>query len=146
MKGWCRRMATAWRAPTRPRDNEITQAYNDGVVTVYAVADAAKPGYQPLPQLVQPPKAVLRYEEQRLGIQRFYSGKQNQVELERVIRTPRLACVSSQDVAVTEDGRQYRIDMVQSVPDVWPASMDLTLARVTQQYDVSKLDTGEGCP
>lgn len=129
-----------WRAPYRP-GIEVTQPYNDGVVTVYAVTDAARPGYQPKPALT--PKAVLRYEEQRLGIQRFYSGKQNQVELERVIRTPRLACVSSQDVAVTEDGRQYRIDMVQSVPDIWPASMDLTLARVTQQYDVSDLDTGE---
>ena len=129
-----------WRAPYRP-DSEVTQAYNDGVVTVYAVTDAARPGYQPKPALT--PKAVLRYEEQRLGIQRFYSGKQNQVEIERVVRTPRLSCVSSQDVAVTEDGRQYRIDMVQSVPDIWPASMDLTLAKVAQNYDVSDLDTGE---
>ena len=132
-----------WRAPYRP-GSEITQSYNYGVVTVYAVTDTARPGYQPKPALT--PKVTLRYEEQRLGIQRFYSGKQNQVELERVIRTPRLSCVSSQDVAVTEDGRQYRIDMVQSVPDIWPASMDLTLARVTQHYDVSKSDTGEGCP
>ena len=132
-----------WRAPYRP-GSEITQSYNDGVVTVYAVTDTARPGYQPKPALT--PKVTLRYEEQRLGIQRFYSGKQNQVELERVIRTPRLACVSSQDVAVTEDGRQYRNDMVQSVPDIWPAPMDLTLARVTQHYDVSKSDTGEGCP
>ena len=133
----------SWKAPYRPR-GEITQAYNDGVVTVYAVTDAARPGYQPKPSLTR--KAVLRYEEQRLGIQRFYSGKQNQVELERVLRTPRLSCVSSQDVAVTEDGRQYRIDMVQSVPDIWPASMDLTLAKVTQKYDVSNLDTGEERP
>lgn len=129
-----------WRAPHRP-NSEVTQPYNDGVVTVYAVTDAARPGYQPKPALIR--KVTLRYEEQRLGIQRFYSGKQNQVELERVIRTPRLACVSSQDVAVTEDGRQYRIDMVQSVPDIWPASMDLTLAKVAQNYDVSDLDTGE---
>ena len=130
-----------WGAPYRP-GSEVTQPYNDGVVTVYAVTDAARPGYQPKPTLTK--KAVLRYEEQRLGIQRFYSGKQNQAEIERVVRTPRLGCVSSQDVAVTEDGRQYRIDMVQSVPDVWPASMDLTLAKVTQKYDVSDLDTGEG--
>ena len=129
-----------WRAPHRP-NSEVTQPYNDGVVTVYAVTDAARPGYQPKPALIR--KVTLRYEEQRLGIQRFYSGKQSQAEIERVIRTPRLNCVSSQDVAVTEDGRQYRIDMVQSVPDIWPASMDLTLARVTQKYDVSNLDTGE---
>lgn len=129
-----------WRAPHRP-DSEVTQAYNDGVVTVYAVTDAARPGYQPKPALIR--KVTLRYEEQRLGIQRFYSGKQSQAEIERVVRTPRLSCVSSQDVAVTEDGRQYRIDMVQSVPDIWPASMDLTLAKVAQNYDVSDLDTGE---
>ena len=120
-----------WRAPYRP-GSEVTQPYNDGVVTVYAVTDTA---------LIR--KVTLRYEEQRLGIQRFYSGKQNQAEIERVVRTPRLGCVSSQDVAVTEDGRQYRIDMVQSVPDIWPASMDLTLAKVAQNYDVSDLDTGE---
>lgn len=143
MKGWCRRMATAWRAPTRPRDNEVTQAYNDGVVTVYAVTDAAKPGYQPVPQLVQPPKAVLRYEEQRLGIQRYYAAQQNQIQVERVLRTPRYGQITNQDVAVTEDGRQYRIDLVQSVPDVWPASQDLTLAKIVQKFDVSNLDTGE---
>lgn len=143
MKGWCRRMATAWRAPTRPRDNEITQAHNDGVVKVYAVADAAKPGYQPVPQLVQPPKAVLRYEEQRLGIQRYYAAQQNQIQVERVLRTPRYGQITNQDVAVTEDGRQYRIDLVQSVPDVWPASQDLTLAKIVQKFDVSNLDTGE---
>lgn len=130
-----------WKAPYRT-GNEVTQSYNDGLVTVYSVTNTAQPGYQPKPALTK--KVTLRYEEQRMGIQRFYSGKQNQVELERVIRTPRLNCVSNQDVAVTEDGRQYRIDMVQSVSDIWPASMDLTLARVTQQYDVSGLDTGEG--
>lgn len=60
----------AWKAPYRP-NNQVTQSYNDGVVTVYAVTDSARPGYQPKAALVQPPKAVLRYEEQRLGIQRY---------------------------------------------------------------------------
>ena len=122
-----------WRAPYRP-DSEVTQAYNDGVVTVYAVTDAARPGYQPKPSLTR--KAVLRYEEQRLGIQRFYSGKQNQVELERVIRTPRHGDVTNQDIAVTEDGKQYGIDLVQSVTDVYPASQDITLTKIEQKYEV----------
>ena len=139
-------MATAWRAPTRPTENQITQCYDDGVVTVYAVTDAAEPGYQPRPQLVQPPKAVLRYEEQRLGLQRYYEALQNQIQVERVIRTPRYGQITNQDVAVTEDGRQYRIDLVQTVQDVWPASQDLTLERIDQIYDVSKSDTGEVSP
>lgn len=130
-------------APFRPREERITQGYNDGVLTVYAVSDSARPGYQPVEKLL--PKAVLRYEEQRLGLQRTYLAKQAQVDVERVVRTPRFPGISSQDVAVTEDGRQYLIDLVQSVDGVYPPSMDLTLARLAQKYDVSDLDTsGKG--
>ena len=60
---------------------------------------------------------------------------------ERVVRVPRTGQVDTQDVAITEDGRQYAVEWVQSVRDVWPASVDLTLADLTQRYDVSKLDT-----
>lgn len=131
----------SWKTPHRPK-GEVTQAYNDGVVTVYAVTDAGPPGGLPVEKPVK--KAVLRYEERRLGLQRYYEGKQNQVEVERVLRTPRRKGVSSQDLAVTEDGQQYRIDLVQSATDVYPPSMDLTLTRITQKYDVSNSDTGEG--
>lgn len=131
----------SWKAPHRPK-GEVTQAYNDGVVTVYAVTDAGPPGGLPVEKPVK--KAVFRYEERRLGLQRYYEGKQNQVEVERVLRTPRRKGVSSQDLAVTEDGQQYRIDLVQSATDVYPPSMDLTLTRITQKYDVSNSDTGEG--
>ena len=122
-----------WKAPNRPT-HEVTQSYNDGVVTVYAVTDAGPPGGLPVEKPVK--KAVLRYEERRLGLQRYYEGKQNQVEVERVLRTPRRKGVSSQDLAVAEDGQQYRIDLVQSATDVYPPSMDLTLAKVEQRYEV----------
>lgn len=130
----------SWKTPYRPK-GEITQAYNDGVVTVYAVTAAGPPGGLPVEKPVK--KAVLRYEERRLGLQRYYEARQNQVEVERVLRTPRLRGVSSQDLAVTEDGQQYRIDLVQSTDGVYPPSMDLTLTRIVQKYDVSNLDTGE---
>lgn len=131
----------SWKTPHRPK-GEVTQAYNDGVVTVYAVTDAGPPGGLPVEKPVK--KAVLRYEERRLGLQRYYEGKQNQVEVERVLRTPRRKGVSSQDLAVTEDRQQYRIDLVQSATDVYPPSMDLTLTRITQKYDVSNSNPGEG--
>ena len=44
--------------------------------------------------------------------------------------------VSNQDVAIMEDGQRYRIDSVQHVPDVYPPCMDLTLAKVEQEYEV----------
>lgn len=119
----------------------MTQPFSSGVVTICAVEDEARPGYQPKGRLTK--KITLRYDEQRLGIQRYYSGQQNQVEIERVIRVPRAGNVSSQDVAVTEDGRQYRIDLVQAVMDVYPPSVDLTLAKITQDYG-KMLETEKG--
>lgn len=122
-----------WKKPNRP-SHEVTQPYNDGLVTVYALEDKAKPGYRPEPMLVK--KGVLRYQERTLGITRLYSGRQNQVEIQRILRVPWWPGVSSQDVAVTQDGKQYRIDLVQRVSDVYPPSMDLTLAKVEQKYEV----------
>lgn len=121
----------SWRAPYRP-DNEITQGYNDGVVAIHKTEDTARAGYQPVITLVEPTAWRLRYAELRLGIQRYYEARQNQVEVERVIRVPRVTGITNQDVAVTEDGRKYRIDMVQSADGVYPPSLDLTLAKISQ--------------
>lgn len=130
MKAWC--ISVAWKAPVRPRtDNGVTQNYNDGVVAIIAVVDTAKPGYQPQPGEPQV-KYTLRYEERRLGIQRYYSSLQNQIQLDRVIRVPWVAWITTQDIAVTEDKQAYRIDLVQSVMDVYPPSLDLTLTKIEQ--------------
>lgn len=119
----------SWKAPYRP-DNEVSQSYNDGVVTIYSVTDGAKPGYQPMPMLAE--KITLRYAEQRLGIQRYYAALQNQVQVERVIRTARAGDITTQDIAITEDGRKYTVYMVQSVQDVYPPSVDITLSKISQ--------------
>ena len=117
-----------WTAPYRSA-NEVTQDYNDGIVTIYAAADSAQPGYQPKPTLTK--KYTLRYDEQRVGIQRYYEAMQNQVQVERVLRVPR-AKITNQDIAETEDGVKYRIDLVQTVDLVYPPSLDLPLTRYEQ--------------
>ena len=122
-----------WKAPHRPR-NEISQTYNDGLVTICEVKNTAPSGYAPKEELI--PKVKVGYQERSLGIQRYYAAAQNQIQIQRVIRIPRGASVDTQDVAVTEDGRQYAINMVQTVPDVYPPSLDLTLAKVTHEYEV----------
>lgn len=121
--------------PFRPDDRRITQSYRDGVVRIYTITDAAQPGYQPkpTPTLVE----TLFYAERRVGLQRYYSGKQAQVQVERVIRTQTRPSVNPQCIAVTEDGEQYGIDLVQQVTDAYPASMDLTLTKIEQKYEVS---------
>lgn len=126
-------MARQWRAPHRP-DNEITQEMNSGVVKIYSVEDSAQPGYQPKPSLNL--KLTLRYEEQRLGINRLYLSRQNQAEVEKVIRVPRQDSISNQDVAILENGSQYSIDYTQTVQDVYPPCLDLSLVKIEQNYEV----------
>lgn len=119
------------KAPFRP-GNEISQSYNSGVCTVYAQRDTARPGYRPRPELKR--KAFLRYEEQRMGLTRYYTARQVDVEVERVIRVPQgpaAVIPNPQDVVKTENGVFYRVDLVQIVPGVWPPSLDLTLVRYT---------------
>ncbi len=122
-----------WRKPYRP-SNEISQTFNDGIVTVYAVTDDAKPGYKPTLGLKK--RIELCYEERRVGIQRFFSGQQNQIKVERVIRCPATGQISTQDVAITENGQQYRIDLIQKVDGVYPPSVDITLTHIRQKYEV----------
>lgn len=119
-----------WKKPYRP-NADVTQSYNDGILTVYSVADEAQPGYKPVEKLTF--KVKVPYEERSLGINRFYSAKQNQSNVERVIRIPKSnVAVTNQDVAITEDGAKYRIDLVQKVSDILPPSFDLTLEAFTQ--------------
>lgn len=122
-----------WKTPNRPT-HEITQSFNDGIVEIYSVQDGASPGYRPVPMLVR--KGTLRFQERYLGINRLYSGRQNQVDIQRILRVQKVPGVSNQDVAITEDGQQYRIDSVQNVLDVYPSCMDLTLATVKEKYEV----------
>ena len=77
-------------------------------------------------------KVKLRYEERSLGLQRYYNEQQNQVQVERVIRCPRYMDVTNQDIAETEDGKRYRIDIVQAIMGVFPPCMDLTLDKYEQ--------------
>lgn len=123
-----------WKAPNRPT-HEVSQPYNDGVVTIYAMTDKAEPGNKPTIELTR--CVTLHYAEQRLGITRFYAAAQAMSQVERVIRVPRHDTVNSQMMAITEDGRKYRIDLVQSTENVYPPSLDLTLSRVTHEYEVT---------
>ncbi len=119
------------KKPFRP-NADVTQSFSDGMVTVFSVADKAQAGYKPVEKLTF--KIKVPYEEQRLGTQRYYSAKQNQIEIERVIRVPiSNVQISNQDVAETEDGVKYRIDLVQTAKGIFPPSVDLTLKLFTQK-------------
>lgn len=116
-----------FQTPTLTR-NEITQSYTDGDLTIYEVTDSAVTGYQPVETLTE--RFLLRYSEIRLGIQRYYSAKQNQIEIDRVLRVPYIKGITNKMIAETEDGTKYRIDLIQTAE---PNSLDLTLVRYEQE-------------
>lgn len=126
-----------YQRPNRPT-HDITQPFNSGIVKIYALTNIAAPGYAPRMALKE--KVTLRYEEMRLGINRYYQAMQNNIQIERVIRCPRWGDVTNQDVAITEDGKQYRIDLLQSVDDVYPACIDVSLTKIEQVFEVAEND------
>ena len=85
---------------------------------------------------------MYKRQEQRLGLQRYYQSKQNLIDVERVVRTPRTGTVSSQDMAITEDGKRYRVELVQTVEGVYPPSVDITLAKIEQRFEDVALEGG----
>ena len=106
-----------------------TQSYNDGVVSIYTVSDVSQPGGMPVEALTL--KEALRYEERTVGLTRFYAALQNNVNIKYVLRCPRIRSISTQDVAVPVDGKQYKIVQIQYPQDVEPPSMDLTLEELS---------------
>ena len=124
------------KLPFRP-GNEISQTFNSGIATIYRMVDQAEPGYKP--DLKPVYLATLRYEEQRLGVTRFYAAQQNNIQIEKVIRVPAGVAIAAHDAVETEDGAWFEINLVQTVPGVWPASLDLTLT-ATEQKRVAVAD------
>jgi len=110
------------------------QTHNDGAVKIYTVDNIALPGNKPKEGIVL--KQILRYKERTVGINRAYLAMQVGADVSLLLRCPRLRDVFPQDVAIPNDGKQYRITMVQYPEEITPPVMDLTLERLEQNYEV----------
>lgn len=110
------------------------QTHNDGSVRVYEVENIAQPGNKPVERLVL--KRTLRYKERTVGLTRVRLAQQTGAQVSYVLRVPRLRDISPQDVAIPNDGHQYRITRVQYPEDTNPPAMDLELERLEHDYAV----------
>ena len=111
-----------------------TQTFNGGVVKIYEVTNTAPPGGMPVEGIAL--KQTLRYKERTVGLTRRNFARQDNVVIKYVLRCPRLRDVSAQDVAIPNDGKQYRIWDVQYPEDIYPPVMDLTLEEMEGAYDI----------
>jgi hypothetical protein len=111
-----------------------SQQFNSGVVKIYEVTNTAQDGGMPQEKLTL--KKTLRYHERTVGLQRFWTAQQANVKISYVLRCPRLRSISTQDIAVPNDGKQYKIVQIQYPEDVDPPVMDLTLEEMKAVYDI----------
>ena len=123
------------KLPNRPA-GDVSQTFSNGYVDIYKTTNGAQAGYKAVEKLMPNP-LHLRYDEQRTGVTRFYEAKQANVQIDRLIRCPRIPGIDSQDVAVTEDGLQYRIEQIQTVDNIWPACVDISLSKIVQRLEVA---------
>ena len=125
------------RQPNRSTGNgmSVSQRFNDGKLAVFCVENVAEPGYQPV--IGKRLLGYLNFEEQRVGVTRFYQARQAQQTVDKVLRVPKpnFEINAFDMVQLLGDGRLYRIDMVQLVTDVFPSSLDLTLSVAEQGGD-----------
>jgi hypothetical protein len=114
----------------------MTQTFNDGIVNIYSVGNIANDGNMPKEGLTLK-VGLLRYEERTVGMSRFWTAMQAQAQIDQVLRVPLTRSVSTQDVAIPNDGEQYEIKQIQYPKGVEPPSMDLSLERAEADYDIA---------
>lgn len=117
------------------RNKLKVQSHNDGIVRVYSVENVSAPPLMPKDGLVL--KETLRYKERTVGLTRTQIAMQDGATVEYVLRCPLRRSVSAQDVAIPNDGKQYRVRRITYPEDVAPPVMDLELSEVTTKYDVT---------
>jgi hypothetical protein len=111
-----------------------SQQFNDGIVKIYDVTNTAPDGGMPIEGITL--KQTLRYKERTVGLTRRNFARQDNVVIKYVLRCPRLRDVSAQDIAIPNDGKQYRIWDVQYPEDIDPPVMDITLEEMKAVYDI----------
>ncbi len=113
------------------------QTFNDGVVNIYLLKNIAKSGDLPKDGLnfkIGP----LHYQEKTVGMSRYWTAKQANTKVSQLLRVPRFQSVNTDDVAIPNDGSQYKIVQIQYPENVYPPVMDLSLERVDVNYDFDR--------
>lgn len=106
-----------------------------GIATLYHVTETAVDGGMPTRKLSS--FFHTYFADRRIGITRIYAAKGVKKRIDRVIRIEYTEDVLADDIAILDDGKQYRIDIVHQVEDENDLyCTELTLERLETYYDV----------
>lgn len=89
--------------------------FDDGIVEIYKTDNGADPGN--MAQEVLTYKASSYFAFSALGLQRIYTALQAKQQIEAVIDLPDWQDIQVHDIAVMENGLQYKIQTVQPTYD-----------------------------
>lgn len=111
-------------------------SFNSGIVNIYSVENIAEKGDKPDLQLKH--KWKLRFEYQKIGVQRFYIAQQNDVKLSQLVRIPQRLDINTHDVAII-NSIQFDIVQVQHSYDSKPLTTLLSLEELISKYDTTRI-------
>lgn len=110
------------------------QKFNNGIVDIYEVKNAAEKGDRKKDKLFI--RYHLRFAYNTIGVKRNFEAAQAQVDLTELISTPLHRDISSQDVAII-NSKQYRIAQVQHKTDTLPPTSLISLSRLEADYEIT---------
>lgn len=109
--------------------------FDDGILTIYTVENIAENGAKPRKGLVLRNRFFFGFDV--LGVNRYYTALEAKIQLSHVVNIPGWGGVSPLDIAVMEDGTQYRVQMIQPQLDENGLRITkLSLERIVQEYDI----------
>lgn len=111
----------------------------EGTLKLCELRNTAEPGEMPVEKLV-----ILSYHyygDRVVGYNRQYAAMGVSQQVDRLVRIWRDESVHVRQYALLDDGKQYRIDMVQHLLDEDGLKVtDLTLFRLDDNFDVEGVD------
>lgn len=109
--------------------------FDDGIVNIYNVINAAQAGDMPRKALRNPHGFF--YHDETVGVTRYYEAVKAGQTIERVIAIPWPATITTNEIAVLEDNSQYQIRMVQLATDENGLKIyRLSLERNGEDYEI----------
>lgn len=109
--------------------------FDDGLVTICLTTNMSSAGSLPVLKLSKKFQQYFCYDT--LGVQRYYTALQANQRIELVINVPDWPDISVLDIAIMEDNRQYKVQMVQPTYDEDGLKITkLSLERLVEAYDV----------
>ena len=107
--------------------------YDDGILTICQTANIGEKGMKPVIGLVEKEKFYFRYDT--LGFRRYYTALQAHQTIESVVNIPGWNDILALDICVMEDGRQYKLAMIQPTTDENGLKITkLSLERLGENY------------